>query len=111
MIIIFPIISLVISGVMLTLAFISFKKKEPMLFWVGSAIKSDDLTDIPAYNKANGWMWFVFSLTFLFSGVLGLFNGIIGSTLLLIMCMSGAPLMMICYQLIYLKFKSKEDKK
>jgi hypothetical protein len=96
---------------MLSLAFSAFKKREPMLFWVGSKVTSEDITDIPAYNKANGWMWFVFSLTFMFSGILGLFNSIVGSILLLVLCMSGVTLMMICYQLIYLKFKSKEDRK
>ena len=36
--------------------------KKPMGFWTGVAVKAEDITDIPAYNKANGRMWMFYSL-------------------------------------------------
>ncbi len=38
----------------------AYRRKEPMWFWSGSIVRKEELTDVQAYNHANGIMWILF---------------------------------------------------
>ncbi|MGL4911965.1 MAG: hypothetical protein ACRC3Y_05960 [Romboutsia sp.] len=79
----------------------SFKKKTPVHFWAGSVVKSEEITDIKAYNKANGIMWLVFCVLIVSTLFISL------PSLAVIFIISEVIGMMICYTYIYKKYKVK----
>ena len=46
-------VSLLFTGI----GIYAWKRKKPMWFWSGSTVKESEISDIAAYNKANGIMW------------------------------------------------------
>ena len=50
----------------------SLRKKTPMHFWSGSAVDPKTISNVPAYNRANGKMWKQFSVPFWMCGVLAI---------------------------------------
>jgi hypothetical protein len=58
--------SMVFTGI----GIFAWKRKKPMWFWSGSTVSENDILDIPAYNRANGIMWIVYSLVFWVGSVL-----------------------------------------
>lgn len=82
----------------------SLRKKTPMHFWAGSVVKSEEISDIKAYNKANGIMWIVCGLSFILIPLLSETIGGIVVTFLVLFEVIG---MIICYQIIYNKYKVK----
>ena len=38
----------------------AWTRKKPMWFWSGSTVKKSEITDVRAYNRANGIMWICF---------------------------------------------------
>lgn len=38
----------------------AYQRKSPMYFYAGSDINSSEITDVKAYNKANGIMWMAY---------------------------------------------------
>ncbi|MBQ1409871.1 MAG: hypothetical protein IIY94_01140 [Oscillospiraceae bacterium] len=83
----------------------AWKRKKPMWFWAGSTVEESEITDIPAYNRANGIMWLGFSVIFWGSTVLGCLHMKIGGIALIAGCFLGVPLLPIIYGRIYQKFK------
>lgn len=84
----------------------AFKRKDPMHFWSGKAVKSDEIADIPSYNRANGLMWLVYTACMVVTGIFALFNAKIGAILLVILCLPGVVVLIIVYNRIYSKYKS-----
>jgi len=84
----------------------AFKRKEPMHFWSGSTVSPEDITDIPAYNRANGWMWTIYTIGMILSGILSLFNILISVILLVVICVPGTIVLIIVYNRIYKKYKN-----
>ena len=39
----------------------AWRREKPMWFWSGSTVRESEISDISAYNKANGIMWIVYS--------------------------------------------------
>ena len=85
-------ISLLFTGI----GIYAWRRKKPMWFWSGSTVKESEISDVAAYNRANGIMWLVFSLILWGSTVLG---AIIAG------CLIGVPILPIVYGKIYRKFK------
>ena len=86
----------------------AFRRKKPMWFWAGTEVKPEEITDVPAYNRANGIMWIVYSLVFWIGtaaaavtnlGELTIAGGVFGSILL-----------MIAYHGILEKYRAKTDR-
>ena len=48
------------------------KLKKPMHFWSGSSVDPKTISNVPAYNRANGRMWKQFSVPFWMCGVLSI---------------------------------------
>ena len=103
--IIWLVIMIPVSALFSGLGIYAMKRTKPMWFWSGSTVKEWEIDDIPAYNKANGIMWLVFSLPFWISTVLGLFSMKAGGYLLIAVCLLCLPLLPVIYNKIYKKYK------
>lgn len=83
-------------------------RKKPMWFYSGTTVRESEITDVKAYNHANGVMWAVFSLPFIASAFLGLF-GIKAAVYVEIGGIAaGIPFLLVTYHLIYRKYHRKE---
>lgn len=82
----------------------SFKRKTPMHFWAGTTVKSEEISDIKAYNKANGIMWIAYGLSFLLIPLLG---SMVGGIVIAILSPFMIVGMVLCYRCIYNKYKVK----
>ena len=84
----------------------AFKSKGPIHFWSGSTVSPEEITNIPAYNRANGLMWLIYTVCMVMIGIVSLFNIIIGVILLVIICVPGTIALIIAYNVIYKKYRS-----
>ena len=84
---------------------LAMNRKKPMWFWSGSEVKPWQIKDIPAYNRANGWMWIGYSLGFWIAAILGILNVPVAGVLLAVWCLGGIPVLVIVYDRIYRKYK------
>lgn len=82
-----------------------FFAKKPVNFWAGFEVKKEEISDVKAYNKANGYLWIIFSLPFWIScfampfvSWLGIFMMILGSSV-------GLAFLIIGYKKIYAKYR------
>ena len=89
----------------------AFRRKKPMWFWTGTEVKPEEIKDIPAYNRANGIMWVVYSLAFWASMAVGLVNMRTGGIVLVIAGVGGSILLMFVYHRIYEKYRVKQERK
>ena len=83
----------------------AWRRKKPMWFWSGSTVNETEISDVAAYNRANGIMWLVFSLILWGSTIIGAMNMKAGGILLMAGCTVGVPVLPIVYGKIYRKFK------
>ena len=100
------IILLPVAALFTGLGIFSMKRKKPMHFYAGSEVKPWQIKDIPAYNKANGWMWIVFSRIFWAAALLSLFDTPAAGILLVVGCLAGIPGLVIAYGRIYRRYKA-----
>ena len=84
----------------------AFKSRTPMHFWSGSKVCPEEISDIPAYNRANGLMWAVYAACMAVAGLVGLFNVIAGTVLVIIMCLPGFLALLVVYKKIYNKYRN-----
>lgn len=83
----------------------AWRRKTPMHFYSGSTVRKEEITDVAAYNRANGVMWLVFSLPFWVGTVLGCFHRSLGGIVVMLACIVGIPLLVVSYGKIYRKYK------
>ncbi len=69
------------------------RRKEPMWFWSGSTVSSHEIKDIPAYNRANGVMWCLYSVLFYLAGLLYFWSPYLGIALILLAVFPGIPVL------------------
>lgn len=84
----------------------AFKRKDPMHFWSGTRIRSEEILDIPSYNRANALMWSTYAVSMTVTGILALFNINIAAILLVIICLPGLFVLILVYNRIYNKYKN-----
>ncbi len=94
-------VSLLFAGI----GIYAWRRKKPMWFWSGSTVKESEISDIAAYNRANGIMWLVFSLFMCVVTILGVMNIKTGGIVLIAGCIVGVPILPIVYGKIYRKYK------
>lgn len=94
------------SLVFAAIALWAFKSRAPMSFWSGCEVKPEDIADIPAYNRAMGVMWLLFTVCWLATGLVTLLSIIWGVALLLFLCGPGIIALIMAYKQIYNKYKS-----
>ncbi|MCI5650201.1 MAG: hypothetical protein MR332_12390 [Fusicatenibacter sp.] len=93
------------SAVFTIIGIYAWNRKKPMWFWSGSAVEETEIADIPAYNRANGRMWIVYSLPFWLSTFLGVCNQMVALALIAADCVIGLPVLIVVYERIYAKYK------
>lgn len=103
--VIWLVITIPLSMCFTGLGIFAWTRKKPMWFWSGSEVKESEISDIKAYNRANGIMWIVFSLGFWASAFIGFWNVNFAGPMLAGTCLLGIPLLIIVYQRIYKKYK------
>ena len=84
----------------------AMRRKKPMWFYSGSEVKPWQIRDIPAYNRANGWMWILYSLGFWAAAALSLLNVPAAGVLVAVWCLGGIPVLVLGYNRIYKKYKA-----
>ena len=94
------------SAVFTAIGIYAWQRKKPMWFWSGSTVEESEIADIPAYNRANGRMWIIFSLPLWLSAFLGLRNDVAALILLIAGFVIGLPLLVAAYRRIYEKYKA-----
>lgn len=84
----------------------AWRRKKPMWFWAGDTVSEDEITDVRAYNRANGIMWICFSLPLWLGIIVGVCHSIIlGANIILVDSTVGLVLMMMAYTFIRKKYK------
>ena len=93
-------------GILFTcLGIYAWRRKKPMWFWSGREVRETEISDIPAYNRANGLMWAAFSCVFWTGAFLGLFQLDIAGIVVAVGTIAGIPLLVLVYKRIYSKYK------
>ena len=82
----------------------AWKRKKPMWFWSGSEVRKEEISDIPAYNRANGIMWIAFSAFFWFAALFTLLRIEAGFWISMAGWMAGIPCLTIVYKMIRKKY-------
>ena len=83
----------------------AWMRKKPMWFWSGSTVKESEITDVPAYNRANGIMWICFSLIYWVAAVLGIFKIDAAGIVIGVGTLVGIVLLIVSYKKIYNKYR------
>lgn len=83
----------------------AYRRKEPMWFWSGSIVRKEELTDVQAYNHANGIMWILFSVPNWISTVLFIWFPKAATTLLVLTDTLGLIVLVYAYHRIYEKYR------
>lgn len=83
----------------------AWNRKKPMWFWSGSTVKEREITDVRAYNRANGIMWIAFSLIYWAGAVLSCFESKAVGPLIMIGTLVGIVFLIVTYQKIYRKYR------
>ena len=96
--------SMVITGI----GIFAWKRKKPMWFWSGTTVDESEIADIPAYNRANGIMWIIYSLVFWAGAILGVYQIDIAGIVVAAGCLGGIPLLVLAYTKIYNKYRIRK---
>lgn len=83
----------------------AWTRKKPMWFWSGSTVRESEITDVRAYNRANGIMWILYSLVFWIAAVLGVFKVEAAGILVGLGAVVGAVVLIVVYKQIYKKYR------
>ena len=102
---ILPIIMIPSSLLFTCIGIYAWKRKKPMWFWAGDTVCEEDITDVRAYNHANGMMWIVFSLPLWIGTIVGLNDMKMGGNIILFDSTIGLLLLILTYINIYKKYK------
>jgi hypothetical protein len=102
----FAVITWVCALVFIGIGIFAIKKKTPMHFWSGTTVKTEEIKDVKAYNKANGIMWMGYGFIYILSGIIEIVlqNGV-GAALMSFWSVGGLIIMIIAYLRIYKKYK------
>ncbi|HBV88662.1 MAG TPA: hypothetical protein DEF42_18955 [Desulfosporosinus sp.] len=104
--IIYSIIILFCAFIFIGLGIFAWKKETPMHFWSGTEVKAEEISNIRAYNIANGLMWMIYGFAFIIASILGLILGYaVGIALVILLCSLGIIALVIVYRYIYKKYK------
>ena len=85
----------------------AWRRKKPMWFWSGSTVRESEISDVRAYNRANGIMWLAFSGVFWVAAVLGLFRMSAAGIVVGAGTLVAIPVLILVYGHIYNKYKVK----
>lgn len=95
------------AALFLRIGIYAMRRTEPMWFWIGAAVDARTLTDVRAYNHANGWMWIAYSVPFWLSAALGWKLETLGGILLGLACTVGLALVFWRYRRILKRYSKR----
>ena len=95
------------SALFTALGVFAWRRKKPMWFWSGSTVDSSEISDVPAYNRANGIMWISYSAVFWASVILGFFQVEAAGIVVAAGSLGGIPVLVFAYNKIYDKYRIK----
>ena len=98
------IITLAVAVLFTAMGVFAWRREKPMWFWIGPDSAPASLPDGPAYNRANGKMWLVYSLIFWLSAPVCLVDDVAGGLLMAILALAGLPVLAAVYKKIYGKY-------
>ena len=93
------------AALFLGIGIYAYRLKTPMWFWSGTAVKAEDITNVPAYNKANGRMWMLYSLWYWASGFVYAVSPLAAVVILMVGSTVGAIGLRFAYRHIEKKYK------
>ena len=94
------------SAVVTVIGIYARNRKKPMWFWSDTDMKESEISDVSAFNRANGRIWMVYSLPLWLSTIFVLWNETFALILIVASCVVGLPILAIVYKRIYEKYKS-----
>lgn len=101
-------VSCLCASVFTAIGICARRMTKPMWFWSGSTVKPEEISDIPAYNRANGLMWIGFSAFFWLSALLALLGFPAAAGVMIFVGGIGGGLALIfVYNRIYRKYAAK----
>ena len=101
--VVWMVIMVPVSALFTGIGIYAMRRKKPMWFWSGTTVREEEIRDVAAYNRANGYMWIFFSLPLWVSTFMGLWEGL----LLFVSVMAGMPFLVVCYGRIYKKYRAE----
>ena len=104
---VFLIIMIPVSALFTGIGIYAMKRKEPMWFWSGSSVSKENITDVAAYNRANGIMWLCFSGIFWIAVILGFLKRESAGIYSVAGCLLGVLLLPVTYERIYKKYRKQ----
>ncbi|MDA3733479.1 hypothetical protein PBV87_18525 [Niameybacter massiliensis] len=105
---VFSIIACICGGIFEAIGVTAFKLDHPIHFWSGTVIKSEEITDIKAYNRANGWMWVIYGACYILAGIVAFYKMAYGGVILGVSAMPGMFVLMGTYVSIEKKYRVKK---
>lgn len=84
-----------------------FLSKTPVNFWAGDEVKTSEISDVKAYNRANGFIWAFFTLPQLIAAILCPINSLAANIFSIGGIVAGIPVIMIVYRHIEKKYRVK----
>lgn len=98
-------IMLPIAGLFTGLGVYARRREKPMWFNSGRPVEAREITDVPAYNRANGRMWIAFSLVYWVGAALGFFSSAAAGVVVGVGTIAGIPVLYAVYRKIYARYK------
>lgn len=98
------------SALLTGIGIYAWNRKKPMWFWSGKTVKETEISDITAYNHANGIMWIVYSIIYWMATFAGIWNSIAALDLIIVGCVIGIPVLVVVYNRIYARYKVWPDR-
>ena len=77
-----------------------------MSFWSGTSVSESEISDIRAYNHANGLMWGGYSLLYWAAAFAGIWSSVAALVLIAAACLIGLPMLAVTYKQIYKKYRA-----
>ena len=87
------------------LGIFAWRRKKPMWFWSGSTVSEREISDVHAYNRANGIMWLCYSAVFWVGAFLAFADVSLAGIVMASGCIVGIPILAFVYGAIYKKYR------
>lgn len=105
--VIFFVSCMICWAIFLGLGVYAVRRRTPMNFWSGAQVPSENITDIPAYNRAMGRLWGGYSAVWFISGLVGLWRPVAATVLMSVLGAAGAVVLVLVYKRIEKKYRVK----
>lgn len=92
------------SALLTAIGVYAWNRKKHMWFWTETTVKETEISDVVAYNHANGIMWGVYSLIYWAAALASVWSNMTALILIIVGCVIGLPLLSVVYKRIYKKY-------